>query len=501
MLLILLTLVACSTVLWAYLRWTKVRTYWEKRGVPFRPPHPILGSLTFLQRENPAIWMRKLYNDFKCPYVGIWLFWRPALVINSPEIIKRVLVKDSEVFRNRFLSSGKTDPIGSLNMFTANDPIWTTIRRRLTALFTSAKLRNHSAMTSAKAKDLVERIRRDNAKNIPFKVRDLCTDYTTDVIGESAFGITSECVKNGDSVMRGVTRDFQEFNLHRGLSWSSIFFIPELVDIFRFSFFPKHTIERLRKIYRSIVTQRGGYDKEIKESRDLLDILLKMKQEAASENEEMSEDFLLAQAAVLLLGGFDTTAATMSFAIYHLAWHPTYQQKLYEEVLALKKKVGSKDFDLNDLSELTYLNCIIKETLRLFPPMGWLDRIASQDYKIDDKLTIKAGTPVYLNAVATQIDPQYFPEPMVFNPDRFLSENERDITPYTYLPFGEGPRNCIGMRFAYQTLQQGLSSIVLNYEIQTLPDTPKPNDVQVERQGLFLMPLDDKMIVKCVPRE
>lgn len=68
-----------------------------------------------------SLWMRKLYNDFKgAPYVGIWLFWRPALVVNSPEIARRVLVKDADVFRNRFLSSGKTDPIGALNVFTVN---------------------------------------------------------------------------------------------------------------------------------------------------------------------------------------------------------------------------------------------------------------------------------------------------------------------------------------------------------------------------------------------
>lgn len=76
--------------------------------------------------------------------------------------------------------------------------------------------------------------------------------------------------------------------------------------------------------------------------------------------------------------------------------------------------------------------------------MGWLDRVATNDYNIDEKLTIPAGTPVYLNAVATQMDPQYFPDPLVFNPDRFLPENERNITPFTYLPFGEGPRSCIG---------------------------------------------------------
>lgn len=74
--------------------------------------------------------------------------------------------------------------------------------------------------------------------------------------------------------------------------------------------------------------------------------------------------------------------------------------------------------------------------------MGWLDRIAEKDYQIDEKLTIPAGTPVYVNALGMQYDPEYFPDPEQFNPDRFLPEN--DIKPFTYMPFGEGPRNCIG---------------------------------------------------------
>lgn len=76
--------------------------------------------------------------------------------------------------------------------------------------------------------------------------------------------------------------------------------------------------------------------------------------------------------------------------------------------------------------------------------MGWLDRIAIADYEIDDKLTVKAGTPVYVNSTGMHYDPEYFPDPMKFDPDRFLPENEKNIKQYTYMPFGEGPRFCIG---------------------------------------------------------
>ncbi|CAB3254035.1 unnamed protein product [Arctia plantaginis] len=460
-----------------------------------------MGSLTFLQKQNPAYWMRQAYNDFKSPYLGMWLFWRPALVINSPEIIKRILVKDSDNFRNRFMSSGKTDPMGSMSILLIKDPAWTSLRRRLTPIFSAAKLKKHYKIVQVKSTDFIQRIKELSAKKIYFNLRTLSADYTTDVIGESAFGMVSESAKTGDSLMRGIAREFMAFNIQRGLSWSSIFFLPEVVDIFRFSFLPKDTLRRLRIIFRSIVEQRGGFDKKIDEPQDLLDALLKIKQEADEDGEEISEDFLLAQASVFLLAGFDTSGSAMSWVLYTLAWHPHCQEKIYEEIIAVKNKHGVQDLDANTLSELVYLNCVIKETLRLFPPMGWLDRVATKDYKIDEKVTIPAGTPVYLNAVATQMDPQYFPDPLVFNPDRFMPENERNITPFTYLPFGEGPRSCIGTRFAFQALKQPIASIILTFKIETLPDTPSPIDVQVENHGLFLMPLDENMKVKFVPRD
>ncbi|XP_022824926.1 cytochrome P450 6k1-like [Spodoptera litura] len=496
----MITIITCvSTVLcliiWFLLKWRKVKKFWADRGVPHYSPHPIFGSLAFLQRKNPAVWMKQVYNEFKTPYVGMWAFWRPGLVINCPDLARKVLVKDHEVFKNRFLSSGKSDPIGGLNLFTVNDPTWSFLRRRLTILFTAARLRSLNSLLSAKSNDMVKRIRDDMSNEDPLNLRVLCSDFTTDVIGEAAFGLTSESVRTGHSLMRRITKEFVKFNLHRGLCWSSIFFFPEIVDVFRFSLFPKDSLEVLRHIFRTIINQRGGYEKEVKQCRDLLDALLKIRQEAAEDNEEISEDLLLAQAAIFLLGGFDTSGVTLTWTLYELAWNPLCQERLYQELLDAKQKNGDKDLDASSLAELTYINCVIKEALRKFPSMGWLDRIASQDYKIDENLTIPKGTVVYVNAVGMQQDPQYFPNPQIYNADRFLPENERNITPYTFLPFGDGPRGCIGKRFGYQTVRCGLAAIILNYEIRALPNMPKPNECHIEKNGLFLGP-DKKLSIE-----
>ncbi|CAK1542418.1 unnamed protein product [Leptosia nina] len=490
--------VVTLVVVWIYLRWINLRDYWKTRGVPFASPHPIMGSMTFLQRENPAVWMRRIYDTYKSPYVGIWIFQRPALIINSPEIARRVLVKDAYNFRDRFVSSGSTDPIGALNLFTVNDPIWTEVRRRLTGVFTSARLKSMQPFIRSKTKELLTRIGREKSDNL--SLRFIFSDITTDIISTAAFGVAGDATLTGQSPMREVTLQFQTFDFYRGLSWSSIFFCPSLVDVFGFSLFPKSSTNYFRRVFQHVVEQRKESIQKIAEPKDLLDALLKLKQENSDGKTVFSDDLIISQAAIFLQAGFDTSAITMSFVIYELAHHPDYQERLYKELLEAKEASNGDEIDSQKLSELSYLNAVLKETERKYPILGWLDRIAAEDYKVDDKLTIKAGTPIYVNAVGMHFDPQYFPDPEIFDPERFMPENEKMITPFTYMPFGEGPRNCIGKRFAIQNMQIIIPAILLKYEVRPLPGSPKPRDLEFEKKGLFLAP-DYDIYVNFIPRE
>lgn len=94
---------------------------------------------------------------------------------------------------------------------------------------------------------------------------------------------------------------------------------------------------------------------------------------------------------------------------------------------------------------LPYLDMVISETLRKYPPLAFLDRRASADYKVPgSNVVLKKGTPVYIPMLGLHMDPQYFPEPEKYNPERFNEENRAQIPSCVYFPFGEGPRTCIG---------------------------------------------------------
>ncbi|XP_038223217.1 cytochrome P450 6j1-like [Zerene cesonia] len=580
---ILLIGVALCVLGWLYVRWSRVRQFWAQRGVPHLPPHPVMGSLTFLQRQNPGKWLINSYQHFnKTPYFGAWWFWRPTLIINSPEIARNVLVKDFASFRDRLLGSGTSDPIGHLNIFTVNEPLWSSIRRRLTNIFTAAKLRALQNLLDTKANQLVERIKNTENKTA-ISLRMLFTDYTSDVIGTAAFGVETKISENKTSAGSAlyavldliemlcarsaagrvlVQRDTCDAALRYLLLDTADRFVDivqqcrsvivaggtmEPIGEFRalldkgpgtrvrvlqcahaappdrvlalcvargpancalnFSYeqrmgkelFPKWATDYFTKVFRLVSEQRRAQRGRTGETKDLVDALIKLKEESDQNNEGLTEDTIVAQAAIFLLGGFETSGAALSFALYELAFHPEIQEKMFQELVKIKEQDENGNLDISKLTEAPYFNSVIKEVLRKYSPMGWLDRIAVQDYKIDDNLTIEAGTPICVNAIGMHYDENYFPNPLEFNPERFMPENEKNITPFSYLPFGEGPRNCIGKRFGQISVRHALAHVALHFKVKPLANGPKPSEVEFEKHGLFLVPGQD-LYVDFIPR-
>ncbi|XP_047510728.1 cytochrome P450 6k1-like [Pieris napi] len=486
--------VLVSLISWIYLRWRNVREYWARRGVPHLPPHPLMGSLTFLQQKNPALWMIDTYKQFKKPYVGIWLFWRPALIINSPEIARNILIKDFDNFRNRFMKPGSFDPFKN-SLFTANDPMWSSMRRGLTSVFTSSKLKSMQGLFDQKANDLIQRIKntKDTSK---LEIRSLLTDYTTDLIATAAFGVETTATRTGEDPIRTVTNTLMTFDWYKGLCWSTIFFFPKLTECFRFPIFSESSTQFFKKVFETVSKQRR--DNGIKEVKDLLDAILKLKDDDLENKQGYTDNDIWAQAVTFLFAGFETSSSVLSFMLYELSFRPDLQEKMYEELIEAKKSQNGP-LDLTIQADLKYLNCVFKEALRMYPPLGWLDRETLNDYKVDENLTIPAGTPIYVNGIGMQYDSDVYPDPETFNPERFLPENEKDLKPFTYMPFGEGPRSCIAKRFAQISVRNAMSYLVLNFKFKPLPGAPKPSEVKYENKHLFLVP-GESLFIDFEPR-
>ncbi|CAG2121668.1 unnamed protein product, partial [Medioppia subpectinata] len=190
-------------------------------------------------------------------------------------------------------------------------------------------------------------------------------------------------------------------------------------------------------------------------------------------NKTLSEDEIMAQAWVFLLAGFETTATTLGYISYELALNSDIQEKLYAEV--------AEAFDSDDeisyesLQRLPYLDAVVSETLRKYPAITRLEREAGKDMKLGDTgIKLFKGQMVEIPVYAIHHSEKYYKNADQFIPDRFLAENRKNLVPYTYMPFGTGPRNCIGMRFALMEVKLCIAHIVKRFRFMKCAETEIP---------------------------
>lgn len=138
----------------------------------------------------------------------------------------------------------------------------------------------------------------------------------------------------------------------------------------------------------------------------------------------------------------------LTFAAYELAVNPDVQTRLFEEVRETSESIGGQRLHYDALQKMKYMDQVVTETLRKWPPALLTDRLCNRDYVFDDgkdmKLLIEKGRVVWIPISAIHRDPTYWPEPEKFDPERFSDENKKNVIPGTFMPFGNGPRNCIG---------------------------------------------------------
>ena len=182
----------------------------------------------------------------------------------------------------------------------------------------------------------------------------------------------------------------------------------------------------------------------------------------------------LTELVTFLIAGYETTATTLHFLCYILSRRPDVQERLRREVLEVLD--GREHIEYEDMPKLQYLNQVISETLRMYPPGVRLNRLFQKDTEING-IEFEKGNSFSFNVYNIHHDPENYPEPYEFDPDRFSPENKAARHPMAYIPFGAGPRICLGMRFAEFEMRVTLVDLVKNYQFlpsEGMPGLPVP---------------------------
>ncbi|XP_029801599.1 cytochrome P450 3A19-like [Suricata suricatta] len=247
-------------------------------------------------------------------------------------------------------------------------------------------------------------------------------------------------------------------------------FLTPVFEILNIWMFPKRVTEFFTK---SVTRMKESRLKDKQKHRvDLLQLMINSQNsEEIDTHKALSDLELVAQSIIFIFAGYEATSTSLSFLVYELATHPDVQQKLQEEIDVTFPNKAPPTYDA--LVQMEYLDMVLNETLRLYPIGGRLERVCKKDVEISG-VFIPKGTVVMVPTYTLHRDPSLWPEPNEFHPERFNKKNKDSINPYIYLPFGTGPRNCIGMRFAVMNMKFAIVRLLQNFSFKPCKETQIP---------------------------
>lgn len=467
-------------------------TYWTRHGIYQIEPEFLFGNTKGMMMRTKS-WAQhylEFHNHMKekgLQYGGVYMFTVPILLVIDPKLIKTILLKDFDYFMNHGVYvNEEVEPLTG-HLFNLEDQKWRNLRIKLTPTFTSGKMKMMFQTFVECTDGLREIIEQYAADREPINIKDILARFTTDVIGNCALGVECNTMKNPNSEFRVQSRKSFELGSTDALMQMLVNALPlkvsEVLGI-------RSIRPEVEKFFMSMVKQTVDYrEKNNIHRKDFMHLLLQLKNQGQLNDEEnnisnssqtssvtsaITFAELAAQCYVFFLAGFETSSTTMTFALFELAANPDIQDKLRSEMNTVLDKHDNK-VTYEAIMEMKYLENVIFEALRKYPPLPVIIRQCTKPYKIPGSdIVLEKGRRVQFSIIGLQMDPKYYPEPEKFNPDRFNEENRAKREPFTWLPFGEGPRQCIGIRFGLLQSKVGLVSILRNYRVSVNRKTKVP---------------------------
>ncbi|KAJ8951057.1 hypothetical protein NQ318_003753 [Aromia moschata] len=484
---ILLLFVAIFFLLYGYC--VRNLDYWRKKGVFHLKPIPFFGNAydlcTF--KINMGEWFGSIYESVKEPFVGVFIFDQPYLIVNSPQLIREILIKDFSSFSDRTVLSPDHDKLFSSMIFVQKGPEWKTVRSKMSPVFSTSKLRHMFDIINDAALDMNKYLRKNQNQ---LDAKEICSKYSTDVIAICAFAIKAYSFEDEDAAFRNVGRQLFDFKWRNAIVQSLYFFGQKWVNLLQLNFFDSWTKKFLTSAFWEAIRKR----EETKVARnDIIDVIINMRQNKELCKEINFEgDTVVAQAMQFFTAGFETTSSIMAFTLYELSLFPDKQNELRKEILDNIKKNNGITYD--GMHEMKYLDMCVMETLRMFPPLPFLDRRCIVDYKIPGtNVVIDKGTPIFIPMMGLHYDEKFFSNPKEYNPERWINKNSYNVNGLYYIPFGDGPRTCIGQRFGTLATKLGLVHIISQFTVESTPDTPQSLEFEPR---CFLLKAKEELYLK-----
>ncbi|KAF7707375.1 hypothetical protein HF521_018593 [Silurus meridionalis] len=399
------------------------------------------------------------------PLVKVWVGPIPFLVLFHAETIEAVLSNSKHLDKSypyRFLH-----PWLGTGLLTSTGDKWRNRRKMLTPTFHFSILTDFLEVMNEQSDILIQKMVK-HVGGEPFNCFSYITLCALDIICETAMGKNIYAQSNADSEYVQTVYKMSDIITRRQRSpwWWPDWIYNMLGE-------GKEHAKQLRILHSftaGVIKERAEYASEgsdgesdhgRRKRRAFLDMLLKTTDNTGS---ALSHEDVQEEVDTFMFEGHDTTAASINWALHLIGAHPEVQKKVQAE---LQEVFGSsqRHVGVEDLKSLRYLECVIKESLRIFPAVPLFARSICEDCHING-FKVPEGVNAVIIPYALHRDPRFFPEPEDFKPERFLPENSTGRHPYSYIPFSAGARNCIGQRFAMMEEKVILSTVLRHFDVQ-----------------------------------
>ncbi|CAG9861388.1 unnamed protein product [Phyllotreta striolata] len=536
---ILLTLLGIISLLTIYHYWFKNQRY-VKLGnqMPGPPAVPIIGNAHWALGLSAAGVFElsiKTHRELKCDVARVWL--GPRLIVGIMNAEDAEIILNSNVHLEKSSDYSLFKPWLGDGLLISKGEKWRSHRKMIAPTFHSSILKSFMPVFNKQARNLVAQFRKEQSNE--FDCHDYMSSATVDTLLETAMGVSKTSDENtGFEYAMAVMRMCNILHLRTVKLWLR----PDvLFNLTKFSTLQvsllniihdltKRVIKKKKENYfeRVVRGETSLYTEAVKTTFDetkghivenasimsnyakddldendndvgekkrlaFLDFLVEASQTKGNvlSDEEVSEEV-----NTIMFEGHDTTAAASSFTLCLLGIHKDIQKKVYDELKEIFQDNMDRPITFNDTLQMKYLERVILETLRMYPPVPIIARKVNEDVKlVSGNYTIPKGTTVVVAQYLIHRNEKYYKNPMVFDPDNFLPEKCQERSFYAYVPFSAGPRSCVGRKYAMLKLKVLLAGVLRKFEVISL-DKEKDFKLQAD----IILKREEGFKIKVVER-
>ncbi|KAK5641903.1 hypothetical protein RI129_010450 [Pyrocoelia pectoralis] len=459
-------------------------TTWNRRGIRqynfwtiwWKNFNDVIRQLSYCERSI------SLCRDFPNErYVGTYQSGIPTLCVKDPKLIQKILTKDFDHFRNRYPRlPDDGDPVLRKSLFLLNGTPWKTLRKVASPIFTLKKLKIMYAAMMECSINHCKILEHQVAPDAVLEMKSILAHLATDIFCLTHFSIYVNSLSDPNNKLYNMIKSIFDLDIRFYLRVGLIKIFPPIARFLGLRVFNQEMILYFQKL---VDENRKARVENNLERPDIIDLLYIQNKD----NENLTVEDTTATIVSFFAAGFDTVSSLMGFITFELAKNPQKQQKLQTEIDETFKACNG-NVPYETMLKLKFLDCVISETLRLWSATAFMERECVKPYTIpaevqgEKPIHLKVGDVVAIPTFGLHRDPKFYEEPDSFKPERFLTCDE------FFMPFGNGPRQCIGNRYSMVVTKVAMFNLFLKFNI--LPSEKTAKEIRVLRTNLQVVSKD-----------